>query len=314
MHALFLAALLFPAVPTDPPAPEARSLLGRPLFPPAIPDERRQRLEQNLEQARRDHRARPHDVETVIWLGRRTAYLGRFREAIDIYTRGIAEHPGDARLLRHRGHRYLSVRELDKAVADLTRAGEMVRGRADEGEPDGEPNALNIPTSTLQFNVWYHLGLAHYLRGDFEQALAAYRRCLEVSKNPDSLVATTDWLYMTLRRLGRLDEAARVLLPITNDLKVIENDAYLNRLRLYKGEKTPEELLGPRADAVDLATYGYGVGNWYLYNGQPAKARQVFEQVIAGPQWPAFGFIAAEAELARMKETLQSPVERWPSG
>jgi tetratricopeptide (TPR) repeat protein len=299
MRTLLLAVLL--AAAADPPAPEARSLLGRALFAPAIPEERRLRLEQNLEQARRDAAARPHDADALIWLGRRTAYLGRFREAIAIFTRGIEAHPSDARLLRHRGHRYITVRELERAVADLTRAAALVEGRPDEVEPDGEPNALNIPTSTLQFNIWYHLGLAHYLRGDFEQALRAYRRCLEVSKNPDSLVATTDWLYMTLRRLGRDAEAAHVLDPITKDLKVIENDAYLARLRLYKGETLPEALLGPRADGVDLATYGYGVGNWYLYTGQRERARSVFERVVAGPQWPAFGFIAAEAELARLK-------------
>ena len=295
-----------------------------------IPDERRQRLTQNLEQARAALRARPHDADAIVWLGRRTAYLGRFREAIAVYTRGLEKHPADPRLLRHRGHRYVTVRELDKAVADLTRAGDLLRGQPDEVEPDGEPNALGIPTSTLHFNVWYHLGLAHYLRGDFEQALFAYRRCLDVSRdNPDRLVATSDWLYMTLRRLGRAEEATRVLVPITKDLKVIENHAYWHRLLMYKGEKTAEELLGPRAaggsvaqtrsgvsprgsrggihsrreppDAVELATYGYGVGNWHLYNGRRDTARQVFEQVVAGPQWAAFGFIAAEAELARME-------------
>jgi tetratricopeptide (TPR) repeat protein len=299
---LFLLALLLGPFAETPREPEARSLLGRALFAPAVPEDRRLRLEKNLAQAEQEARARPDDADALIWLGRRTAYLGRFREAIAIFTRGIEKHPGDARFLRHRGHRYISVRELDKAVADLARVGEMLRGRPDEVEPDGEPNALGIPTSTLHFNVWYHLGLAHYLLGEFEPALAAYRRCLDVSRdNPDRLVATSDWMYMTLRRLGREDEAARVLAPVTKDLKVIENHAYWHRLLMYKGEKKADELLGPRADAVDLATYGYGVGNWYFYNGQRDKARAVFEQVVAGPQWPAFGFIAAEAELSRMK-------------
>jgi hypothetical protein len=70
---------------------------------------------------------------------------------------------------------------------------------------------------------------------------------------------------------------------------------------MYKGEKRPEELLGPKDDPVDLATYGYGVGNWHLYNGQPGRAREIFEKVVAGPQWNAFGYIGAEVELARMK-------------
>jgi tetratricopeptide (TPR) repeat protein len=159
-----------------------------------------------------------------------------------------------------------------------------------------------VPTSTSHFNVWYHLGLAYYLEGDFENAARAYRECLKYSTGSDDrLVATSDWLYMTLRRLGREAEARELLAPITPELRVIENTSYRNRLLLYKGLKTPEELLGPKGDPVDVATYGYGVGNWHLYNGRKHRAREVFETVVAGPQWNAFGYIAAEADLARMR-------------
>jgi hypothetical protein len=54
-------------------------------------------------------------------------------------------------------------------------------------------------------------------------------------------------------------------------------------------------------DPVDLATYGYGVANWHLSNGERGRAREIFEKVVAGPQWNAFGYIAAEGELARLK-------------
>lgn len=276
---------------------------------PPIPPDRRQVLEENLARAEAEYAKRPDDVEAVIWLGRRTAYLNRFREAIDIFTRGIERHPGDIRLYRHRGHRYITVREFDKAIADLDKATRLIAERSipDAVEPDGDPNPRNVPTSTSHFNIWYHLGLAHYLKGDFESAARAYRRCMEYSaKSDDRLVATTDWLYMTLRRLGRKAEADALLAPITADLDVIENTSYWNRLLMYKGRKTPEELLGPSDDPVDLATYGYGVGNWYLYNGQPERAREVFQRVVAGPQSNAFGFIAAEVDLARMG-ALPSP-------
>ena len=117
----------------------------------------------------------------------------------------------------------------------------------------------------------------------------------------DRRVAMSDWLYMTLRRLNRNEEAAEVLRPITKDLNVVDNTSYFNRLLMYKGEKSPEELRGPRDDPTELATYGYGVGNWYLVNGDEERARAVFREVVAGTQWPAFGFIAAEADLARMR-------------
>ena len=280
---------------------EAVSLLGDSLRRPRIAAESEARMLAQLDSARRALAASPDSPDALIWLGRRTAYLGRFREAIAIFGDGIRQHPGDARFLRHRGHRYLSTRMLDAAVADFERAAALVRGQPDVVEPDGQPNARNIPTSTLQSNIWYHLGLAHYLKGDFERALTAYRECMAVSENPDMLVATSHWLYMTLRRLGRDAEAARVLEPITRDLAVIENVSYHRLLLLYKGV-LPVDSLTAAAEgdaALQDATAGYGVGNWHLYNGRRAEAEGVFRRIVATGPWAAFGFIAAEADLAR---------------
>lgn len=117
------------------------------------------------------------------------------------------------------------------------------------------------------------------------------------------LVATSHWLYMTLRRLGRAAEAAAVLEPIREGMDVIENHAYHRLLLLYRGEETAESLLADAADsgdAVGLATIGYGVGNWHLYNGRRSEAVELFRRVVAAGSWASFGSIAAEAELARM--------------
>lgn len=299
---IFLSAQAPPAGRHAAPPPgaevEATSLLGRPLLRSELADDFRQQQEKLLAEAREELRKDPADAAALIWAGRRTAYLGRYREAIEIYTRGLALHPDDARFYRHRGHRYISLRRLDDAIADLERAAALIAGSAPVVEPDGLPNARNVPTSTLHSNVWYHLGLAHYLKQDFEKALAAYRECLAVSDNPDMLVAASHWLYMTLRRLGRDAEAARVLEPISADLDVIENLDYLELLLMYRGEKTPEELLRGQ-EGVGGATLGYGVGNWHLYNGDVERALEIFRGVVSGDAWAAFGYIAAEAELAR---------------
>lgn len=314
--ALLLAAALAACAPSSPaasPPPssaapdassapvEATSLLGEPLRRPTLDAATRARLEADLARARAEHDADPGDADRIIWLGRRLGYLGRYREAIDVFTRGIALHPDDARLLRHRGHRFITVRDFPRAQADLERAAELVRGRPDQVEPDGAPNRYNVPTSTLQSNVWYHLGLARYLRGDFAGALEAYREAMRVSGNDDTLAATSDWLYMTLRRLGRDAEAARVLEPIRRDMRILENASYHRRLLMYRGELPADSLLAGGADPLTVATQGYGVGNWYLYNGDRARAMEVFRRVVAGGSWSAFGHIAAEAELARAR-------------
>ncbi len=284
------------------PVHEAVSLFGEPLVPAALPPAVRAEREAKLEEARADLQRSPDDAGALIWVGRRTAYLGRYREAIEIFTRGIAEHPDDARFYRHRGHRFISVRDFERAIADLQAASRLIAGKPDEIEPDGLPNARNIPTSTLQSNVWYHLGLARYLKGDFAGALAAYEECLKVSGNPDMLAATSHWLYMTLRRLGRDEEARRVLDSIHAGMDIIENQAYHRLLLLYKGELSPADLRAGAAGDLDPPTIGYGVGNWHLYNGRREEAVRSFREVLAGGNWPAFGFIAAEADLQRLGE------------
>jgi tetratricopeptide (TPR) repeat protein len=283
------------------PTPEATSLFGKPLVSAPPTGETRTRLEADLAKAQADYDRDPSSAEAAIWLGRRLAYLGRFRDAIDAYTRGIAKHPSEPRLYRHRGHRYITVRKFEDAIADLRRASQLVAGKPDEVEPDGAPNKAGIPRSTLQSNIWYHLGLAHYLKGDFRGALASYQEGMKVSRvNDDMLVATADWLYMTLRRLKRDDEAKRVLEPIKEQMDILENGAYHARLLMYKGQRTPESVLNLNtADDVQIATQGYGVGNWYLVNGDKTKAKAIFDRVVAGRAWPAFGFIAAEADLKR---------------
>lgn len=268
---------------------------------PQLTKETRRDFETKLSEAKSRFESNPKDAESVIWLGRRTAYLGHYKEAIRVFTQGIESFPDDARLYRHRGHRYITVRCLDLAIQDFTQAAKLIRGKADEIEPDGLPNARNIPTSTLQSNIWYHLGLAYYLKGDFKSALKAYREAEKVSTNPDMQVATAHWLYMTLRRLGREKDAARVLASIKPDLDVIENGDYYKLIKLYQGSIKPVDLLAEIGAATTLsnASIGYGLGNWFLYNGQRAEAERIFRQINVGNQWASFGYIAAEAELKR---------------
>jgi tetratricopeptide (TPR) repeat protein len=281
--------------------PEATSLAGQPLFIPAtIPN--REKLEADLAQAEQTLAANPKDPEALIWVGRRQGYLWRFQDAIATFTKGIERHPDNPKFYRHRGHRYISVRRFANAQADFEKAVSLVKGRPDEIEPDGAPNPTGKPRSTLQFNIWYHLGLAHYLQGQFDRAYDAYVECMKVSNNDDSIVATSDWMWMTLMRLGRNAEAAKVLDRITPKMEILENGSYHRRLLMYKGVEKPEALLDTtKADATTIATQGYGVGNYYAVTGDPAKAREVFRQVTSGEGWNAFGFIAAEADLKRMK-------------
>ena len=299
--AVFLIAIAVAGVASEAKQkPEATSLAGKPLVRIALPDQ--QKLEANLAQAEKELAAKPTDADAIIWVGRRLGYLWRYQDAIAMFSKGVALHPENPRLYRHRGHRYITVREFDRAVADLSKAAALIKGTRDEIEPDGQPNAAGKPRSTLHFNIWYHLALAHYLKGDYQRALDAYRECLTVSTNDDLLTATSDWMWMTLMRLGRKAEADKLLERISPKMDILENSSYHRRLLMYKGLEKPDALLDPaNADGLTIATQGYGVGNWYFVNGDKERARQTFDKVVSGPNWSAFGYIAAEADLMRIR-------------
>ena len=282
---------------------QAYAVDGSPLYIPERSDEATSALEANLKEAETNYKAEPNEMNTI-WLGRRWAYLTNYNKAIGVFSDGIKQFPNSYKLYRHRGHRYISTRQFEKAEADYKKAFELMDKEKIEVEPDGAPNSMNIPLSNTQFNILYHYGLALYLQGKFEEATEVYKECLKYSVNDDLLVATTDWLYMSLMREWKAEEATAVLEPIHSEMTIIENDSYYKRIMMYKGELAKEELL--RTDQMDvalsLATQGYGMGNWYLYNGDTAKAREIFQKVIDTGNWPAFGYVAAEVDLHKLKD------------
>lgn len=245
--------------------------------------------------------ADPDDEDAHVWVGRRLGYLGRYEEAIEAFTRGLERHPRSAKLLRFRGHRYITLRRFDLAVADLERADALARLAPDEVEPDGQPNAAGIPLTTLRSNIDYHLGLAHYLAGDFERALEVYRAGEERSRaNPDRAVSSGYWTWLTLERLGRHAEARAHLDSLDLAAPVIENDAYRDLLRLFRGEFDERRLLaGHGSGSVQYATRAYGAGMARDLAGDPEGARRLWLSVVAAGPPAAFGTIAAEVELAR---------------
>ena len=135
------------------------------------------------------------------------------QKSIQTFTRGLRIAPTDALLYRWRGHRYLSVRELDKAMDDLTTGARI--------------------DSTV-YGIWYHLGIVRFARGDFAGAAAAFARAQPRAPDAGELAGSTDWLWMSLSRAGRGTEASAMLARRPDSLPV--NNAYARRLKLYRGE------------------------------------------------------------------------------
>lgn len=292
-HAAALICLFVPVllsgVPAAAQAPELTTLLGRPVFARADTDSAIAKADAALA-------ADPRNVDLILAAARARDVALQFNSAIETYTRGLAIAPDDVRLLRFRGHRYISTRRFEQAVADLARARTLA------------------PSS---FDVLYHLGLAHYLRGEFDEAARVYQACLDTTSDPRPLpegwrscattrstdndrVAVTDWLYRALRRAGRHDEARALLPGITAGMKVGENEAYFTALRFYGGAVTEDAAMTPATKNENrLVTVGYGVAVSHLASGDQARACALLKRIADEPNWNAFGVIAAEVDLAQ---------------
>ena len=289
-----------------PRTPEAVSLLGDTLYAPELSAGRRAQYDSALAVAQQNYRNAPEHPENIVWWGRRLGYLGRYQEAIRVFSDGLAKFPESAELYRHRGHRYITTRQFERAVGDLKKSAQLLENQTVRMEPNGIPIPLppNDQPASLQFNVYYHLGLAYYLTGQYGPAAEAYETCLTYANTDDETVAVADWLYMTYRRLGEDEVAERTLALIRQDMNVQENEGYYERLLMYKGYLDPDSLMqiDPGDDLdLKLATAGYGLGNYYLSEGDTLLGREIFQNVIDGRYWAAFGYIAAEADLARRR-------------
>lgn len=241
------------------------------------------------------------NADAIIWYGRRTAYLGRYQDAINIFSEGIEKHPEDARMYRHRGHRYITTRQYEKAIADFKKAVTLIHGTEDIVEPDGLPNDRNIPLSTLHGNIWYHLGLAFYLQNDIENALIAYSNRTVTEKYPDNLVSGGYWLYMINRRLDEVDDANASIANVTKDLDIIENMSYHQMCLFFKGLLSEEEIANQTLGTSSSDVLAYGLGNWYLYEKQDSlKAKAIYERLLEKGNRYSFAYLVAESDYKRL--------------
>ncbi|MEP6729104.1 MAG: tetratricopeptide repeat protein [bacterium] len=226
--------------------------------------------------------ADPNNIDKIIELGLAQSAVRQYHDAIVTFTKGMKIAPKNPLLYRWRGHRYISIGEFDKALADLERGNKL---------------------DSTNYDIYYHIGVAHFERGEFAQAAAAaaFAQAQRRAPNDNEIAGSTDWLWMSLARAGRSLDARKALAPITDSLKITSATAYAQRLKLYRGVIGPDQVVtSSDTAAVQLATLSFGVGNWYLAKGDTSNARSWFKRAVDSGGWPGFAFFAAETELRRL--------------
>lgn len=222
-----------------------------------------------------------------LWMqkGLALAKYSLMREATECYSMAISYNPFKWEYYRHRAHRFLSMWRFEDAAADFTIASRL--------NPDG-------------WDIWYHLGLSHFLLGAYDKAAKAYQRCLDLTTQESKLIACVDWYWMTLNRLERYDDAKKLLDRITTGMDAGDNTAYYARLMVYKGLKKAEDVLSAdpeKTTDLERLTYGFGIGNYMMIHGDAQSAIDIWKQVVkAGDEndlYYAFSYLASKVELTR---------------
>lgn len=224
----------------------------------------------------------PNNADFHLGRAKALARLARHSESVEECTTALRLKPNNSVALRDRGHYYINLHRVADAIPDLARAEKLEK-------KDRE--------------IYYHLGLAYYINRDFRRAAKAWQGCLDNASKDDDVISCSAWLYPSLVRAGGHEaEAKKVLERITPEMKPKENTAYFDRLMLFKEATTEKEYAKTmEKDAVSKPTVCYSIGLWHLLNGRHFQARDYFEKATSSEIKYAFGVVAAEAELKRLK-------------
>ncbi len=284
---------------------EAISLLGDTLYATRFSEEQQRAYTSALKAAQAAYQQNPANVNYVVQLGSSLTRLQFYRDAINIYSKGLSNFPKNAGLYQYRGQCYITTRQFDKAIADLEKSAQLLSNPSVTIKPEAS-TATRIPD--LSFDVYYNLGVAYYLSGQYGKAAQMYEKCLTYAQKDQETAAAADWLYMTYRRLGEDEIAEKTLDIIKDELDRYDQEGYFERIMMYKGLVEPETLLQYNDSLSSsysnslMTANTYGVGNYYLTNGEEENGYKLLHKVVDSKYWVGLGYIAAEADLARMQQ------------
>ena len=148
--------------------------------------------------------------------------------------------------------------------------------------------------TTLHGNIWYHLGLAYYLKNDMDNASLAFNDRSVTHKYDDNIVSSAHWLYMIYKRQNKIEESNRVLEKISMNMEIIENMSYHQTSLFHKGLIQESEV---EIDEVAL----YSIANWYIYEKKDTlKAKEYYEKLFENGNPYSFAYLAGEADFIRI--------------
>lgn len=230
----------------------------------------------------------PENYELWLEKGLHLIYvLDKPKEARDALNQGLYLNPFSADCHHRRGRKYITEGRYKEALADIIMAARI----------DHDNN-----------EHWYYQGVAAYLSKYYMIAETAFKRAtdLMIEQGIDEYVAPIEWLWLTLQKLGKKEEASELVAPITWDTPCIPRSlSYKRRILLYNGTIKPEDFLDREdiktRDRPDLYLISelYGLGNYYYIIGEVEKSNELLLEARDVPTFHgAFAYQQACNDLA----------------
>ncbi len=249
-----------------------------------------------------------YNSRAVTWMQQ-----GDVDHGIADYEQAVKLAPGYAFAWANLGNARLVKGDIDQALSDLNEAMRLApqrveivltsRGKAwlAKGNYD---RALEDFAAALQANPRHANALsgrayARFCQGDFEAAVADFRSERQIRQDAESAID----LLIALRRAGHDDKAEMAEVAKAAN----PSQGLPPGVALFSGMIGPEQVIqaGTDRDArvrrLRSCAASFEVGEWYLLQPDPARARQYLQQARAGCDPSQREYAAAGAELARLK-------------
>lgn len=281
---------------------------GKRLLEIPEPDSIRIKYKEALDASRVYYLGHLSEPKSYLMYGIHSLDLGMVENAIQVLDKGIGLFPNTADLYLYRGIAAVQGRQFTSAINDFWKAGKAVEGQKNvKGMRDKNEIEKKID-ATLQYEIYNWMGLAFQSQGDFSNAEKMYEVCGDFSTNSDLYCMSYYWQYQAYKRAGRDADADQILKSIEPKMFISEGTKpFLDAMLYYKGILKENELINleklPQSsvEARDWMIKAYAIAIKSVLEKKEAKSKQILEKIVALPYWNQMAYIAAEADLHKLK-------------
>ncbi|MEI2694513.1 MAG: hypothetical protein V9E90_05545 [Saprospiraceae bacterium] len=286
----------------------AVTLDGKPLKELPEPDSIKTQNKAKLDASRNFYLGHLDDVKSYVSYGAQNLKCGYVENAIQVLSKGIEQFSNTADLYLYRGIAFVQGRQFGPAVNDFWKAGKAVEGQKDVKGMLEKTEIEKKINAGMHYEIYKWMGLAFQCQNDFPNAEKMFEVCGDFSTNSDLYCMAYYWQYQAYSRSGRVQDAKNILESADPKMFIMPvTKPYLDALLYLKGSIKESELVNldqlptTSEEALAWTVKAYAIALKAELAGTQDKQIRVLEKIESSPFWNQMAYIAAEADLHRLK-------------